>query len=304
MTTLISTAAINAINPAVLFRTGQPGDAWIIILLSAVIICFVVSELTFNYSQTDKLWSIMPAIYGGVALAAAPSPRLALMFVLVVAWGLRLSYNFGRKGGYSFIPWKGEEDYRWQVLRRKPMLKGRLRFGLFNLFFISFYQHLLIMLFSTPFLLAAAFPASELTLTDFAAAALMLLFISTETLADNQQYKFHRLKHDKNNTGGIFDMSLKNGFLSEGLWQYVRHPNFVSEQAVWISFYLFGAAASGKWLNWTMAGPVLLVLLFQGSTRFTEKITAGKYPGYAGYQQRVPAFFPRLTWKKADTLML
>jgi steroid 5-alpha reductase family enzyme len=280
-----------------LFSTGQPGYTWIIILFTAVLLCFLVSELTFNYSQTDKLWSIMPAIYGGIAMAAMPTPRLILMWVLVVIWGVRLSFNFGRKGGYSLVPWRGEEDYRWKILRQNPLLKGRFRFGIFNLLFISFYQHLLIMLFSTPFLVAASCPDSDLTWTDLSAAILMLLFIATETVADNQQFKFHRLKHGKINKAGLYESSLKNGFLSEGLWKLVRHPNFVSEQAIWLSFYLFGVAASGKWLNWTIAGPLLLILLFQGSTRFTERISAGKYPGYADYQRKVPALFPGFTPK-------
>jgi len=35
------------------------------------------------------------------------------------------------------------------------------------------------------------------------------------------------------------------------------------------------------------------VLLFQGSTDLTEKITAARYPAYAGYQKRVPRFLPK-----------
>ena len=78
----------------------------------------------------------MPAIYGWITFAGYPSPRVLIMTILVTVWGLRLSYNFYRKGGYSIIPWKGEEDYRWRILG-VPLLKGRLRFGLFNLLFIS-----------------------------------------------------------------------------------------------------------------------------------------------------------------------
>jgi steroid 5-alpha reductase family enzyme len=37
---------------------------------------------------------------------------------------------------------------------------------------------------------------------------------------------------------------------------------------------------------------LLLILLFRGSTAFSEEISAGKYPGYAEYQQRVSRFLP------------
>ena len=124
---------------------------WGIILLSTVIICFIVGELSHNYSQTDKVWSLMPIVYSLVTLYSFPlSPRIWLMSILVTIWGLRLSYNFYRKGGYNVVPWKGEEDYRWGILRHHPALQKGIRISLFNLLFISFYQHVLILLFSTP----------------------------------------------------------------------------------------------------------------------------------------------------------
>jgi steroid 5-alpha reductase family enzyme len=183
---------------------GQLVSIWITIMVTAVVVCFLVSEITRNYSQVDKLWSIMPLVYSFVTLASFPSPRIWIMSIAVTLWGLRLSFNFYRKGGYSLIPWRGEEDYRWIVARQKPLLKGRFRFGLFNLFFISFYQHFLILLFSSPLLLAAKNRGSELTLLDFIAATLMMLFLVIETIADNQQFRFQSLKHKQVVVGDLF----------------------------------------------------------------------------------------------------
>ena len=172
-------------------------SSWIGLMIVVVMVCFIVSEITRNYSQVDKLWSLVPIAYGWLAAAAYPTPRLFLMASLVTIWGLRLTYNFYRKGGYNIIPWKGEEDYRWSILRQSPALNGRLRFGLFNLFFISFYQNLLILLFSTPLLMAALFNEAPLGVTDLIAASLMLLFIITETIADNQQFRFQNAKRSQ-----------------------------------------------------------------------------------------------------------
>jgi len=269
--------------------------SWFIVFAAAVILCFLVGEITRNYSQTDKLWSLMPLIYGWMAIASNPSSiRLWLMVMLVTLWGLRLSYNFYRKGGYSLIPWKGEEDYRWKIMREHPLLNGRLRFGLFNFLFISFYQHLLILLFSSAFLFAAGGNSGSLSITDFIAACFMLFFIILETVADNQQIRFQKAKRGIAGEGDAYLTSLKEGFLSEGLWKYIRHPNFMAEQGIWISFYFFGVAATGMWINWTLTGPLLLVLLFQGSTKLTESISRTKYKGYERYQKRVPKFLPRL----------
>ena len=86
---------------------------------------------------------------------------------------------------------------------------------------------------------------------------------------------------------------MARGFRTTGLFALARHPNFAAEQAIWCAFYLFGVAATGQWLNWSVIGAVLLILLFQGSTQFTEKISLGKYPEYAEYRRRVPRFIPR-----------
>jgi len=269
-------------------------STWLIVMIIVIAVCFVVSEITRNYSQVDKLWSLMPIAYSWITVASFPSVRTILMAFLVTVWGLRLSYNFSRKGGYNIIPWKGEEDYRWKHLRENRLLKGRLRFGLFNLLFISIYQNILIFLFSSPLLMAALNNGRSLIFTDILAAGFMLLFIITESVADNQLFRFQQEKKKPDNKDNKYKKSLKTGFLSEGLWKYARHPNFVSEQAIWISFYFFGVAASGRLINITLAGAVLLVLIFAGSTVMTEGISSKKYPEYAVHQKEVPKFIPKL----------
>jgi steroid 5-alpha reductase family enzyme len=271
----------------------QLATTFIAIMLITALVCFLVGEITRNYSQVDKLWSIMPVIYGSVAYMAFPSPRLLIMSILIFIWGFRLSFNFYRKGGYNIIPWKGEEDYRWKIMQQHPKLRGRIRFGLFNLLFISFYQHLLILLFSTPLLIVAKYQNSQLSIVDVIATILFLLFVTIESIADNQQYMFQKLKRESITSSETFSESIKKGFISEGLWKFVRHPNYISEQATWLSFYLFGVAASGDLINWTLIGPVLLILLFLGSTGFTESISSNKYSEYSMYKKAVPKYIPR-----------
>ncbi len=81
----------------------------------------------------------------------------------------------------------------------------------------------------------------------------------------------------------------------KGLWSLSRHPNFAAEQAVWVVTYQWGCWSSGVLYNWTFLGAMSYLILFQGSTWFTELITAGKYPEYAEYQKRVGKFLPRFT---------
>jgi len=244
----------------------------------------------------------MPIAYSWITVASFPSPRAYIMATLVTIWGVRLSYNFFRKGGYNIIPWKGVEDYRWKVMRDTPALKGRFRFGLFNLLFISFYQNILILLFTTPVLMAAMNPEKHLTLIDLVAGFLMLGFIIIEGIADTQLFRFHKEKKSGANKESQFKESLEKGFFKEGLWKYSRHPNFACEQGVWISFYFFGVAASGQWINYTLTGPILLVLLFIGSSQLTESISSNKYPEYALYKKEVPKFIPRIIGRSKEKI--
>lgn len=266
-----------------------------IIMLVISLLCFLVSELSKNYSQVDKLWSIIPVIYVWYfAFYGGLSIRMLLMGILVTLWGVRLSYNFNRRGGYNILPWRGEEDYRWAVLREMPLLKGRFRWGIFNLFFISLYQNTLLLLISLPALFVIHQKESSLKWIDLLAAVSMIGFIIIETIADQQQYNFQKEKYKRIESKEKLTGNYANGFLSTGLWKYSRHPNYTAEQAIWISFYLFSVAATGQWLNWSLAGSVLLVLLFFGSSSFSEKISAAKYPGYQKYQKRTGRFLPRL----------
>jgi len=253
--------------------------------------CYVVSTLSKNYSQVDKLWSVMPIIYGWiVARETGFEPRIVLMACLVTLWGARLTYNFTRRGGYSWKFWTGEEDYRWAVLRAKPMFRNPWAWPLFNLFFISYYQMLLILLFTLP--IVKAHPGQPLGILDGLLALLFIALVVIETIADQQQWNYQREKHRRKANGQAPDAGHEKGFVHTGLWSIVRHPNYAAEQGIWIVFYLFSVIAGGAWFNWSIAGVVLLLLLFKSSSDFSEEISAGKYPGYAEYQKKVGRFLP------------
>lgn len=257
------------------------------------IYCFVVGELTLNNSQVDKLWSILPIVYVWiVAYYGDFAPRLILMALLVTFWGVRLTTNFALKGAYQWRFWTGEEDYRWQVLRSKDEFKPRWKWMLFNLLFISLYQNFLILLFTLPTLIALHFVATPLGWIDVVAAVLVFGFIVFEMIADIQHWRFQSKKWSLIRSGQELPESYKKGFLDKGLWSLSRHPNYFAEQAIWASFYIFSVAAGAPIFNWTIAGVILLIVLFQGSSAFGEEISASKYPTYQEYQKQVSKFIP------------
>ncbi|TNE58128.1 MAG: DUF1295 domain-containing protein [Bacteroidetes bacterium] len=293
--------------PLIAIRYDQPLNTaqWMTVrqlffaMTSIALLCFFVSELTRNYSQVDKLWSLLPIGYSWYVTANAGfDDRTLLMAGLATVWGARLTYNFWRRGGYHWIPWKGDEDYRWGVLRENPLLQKRLPWAAFNLFFISLYQNTLILLFTLPIIVAWQGQATPLNGLDLLATLLLLGAVIIETIADQQQWDFQTAKYRLRASGQPLTGAYARGFCNSGLWGLVRHPNYAAEQAVWLSFYLFSVAATGRWINWSLTGAILLVLLFIGSSDFSEKISAGKYPDYTDYQKKIPRFIPGLLRRK------
>lgn len=255
----------------------EPLLAVIIVAAVTCAFCLIASLVTHEHSWVDRLWSIVPIAYVWIfaGWAGLQDVRLTVMAVLVTLWGARLTFNFARKGGYT-----GTEDYRWAVLRGRMK---RWQFELFNVLFIVLWQNGILVLITLAAFTAYVNPGTPFGILDAVVALAFLALLAGETVADEQQWRFHRAK-------AAGETSAR--FLTTGLWRFSRHPNFFFEQAQWWVFFLFGAIAAGSLLQWTVLGPVLLTLLFLGSTRFTESITLSKYPEYADYQATTSAIVP------------
>ena len=261
----------------------------------SILFCFTVAEISGNNSQVDKVWSLLPIAYCWIiAVKGGMHPRLVLMAVLVTLWGIRLTYNFARKGAYKLKFWEGEEDYRWEIVRSLPFLKNKAVWVAFNFFFISGYQNILILMFTFPALVCMGSTA-PLGWMDAIAALLMLGFIIYEAVADEQQWIFQTKKWAMIKAGKKLEElpePYNKGFNTFGLWNVSRHPNYLAEQAIWVCFYLFTIAAGMGIVNWSMIGALLLIVLFSASTNLVEGISGSKYPEYADYCKKVNKFFP------------
>ncbi len=261
---------------------------------------FLMGALTGDYSWVDRLWSTAPVAFAWVYAARASfAPPVTFAAVLVTIWGLRLTFNFARRGGYSTL-----EDYRWPILRER--IRNPILWQLFNLLFISGFQVGLFILFTAPVhrLATLGTPVASVTMTG--AALLFLILLAIETVADQHQWTFQNIKYGgrpKEDVPGWFGTAsyapseglaadLQRGFLTHGLFRLSRHPNYFGELGVWWTLYLFASVAAGGFLHWSGLGVVLLTALFVGSTRFTESISAARYHRYADYQAWTSAIIP------------
>jgi steroid 5-alpha reductase family enzyme len=249
---------------------------------------FIFGFITGDYSWVDRIWSILPAAFVWYyAYRGGFTAALYVTSVLVTLWGVRLSFNFARKGGYT-----GTEDYRWGVLRGK--IKNRFLWQLFNLLFISAYQIGMFILFTWP-VYSVTKTGNGFSTLFCIFAVLAFVFICIETVADQMQWNFHLAKKAGREGEKIPDKyinDVKNGFLSQGLFRYSRHPNYFSELGFWWSIWLMGLSLSGGFARSGFFGPVMLTILFIGSTIFTESITGGKYAKYREYKARTSPIIP------------
>ena len=246
-------------------------EAAAFLCVSYMVYTAVKAVVTDNYSQVDMCWNFTPIFYS--FHLSHWTARGFIMFALVAAWGLRLAYNFYRKGGYS-----GGEDYRWEEI--KKIIGNPILWQLFNFFFNSILENTLLILVCLPLYYENQEP---LSFRDYLLTLITALLLVLEAVADQQQWDFQTEKARKIKNGE----KPKIGFLTTGLFRYSRHPNFFAEVSFWWCLYFFTYS-----LNISIIGTVWYILQFHASTDFTEKLSASKYPEYKDYQRTTSRIIP------------
>ena len=196
------------LNPSTFptFKELDVTEETFLVLEITVIVCFVVGFVTGNYSQVDKLWSIMPVIYVYMfASDVSTDPRMQLMFLAIGFWGVRLTLNFNRRGGYTWPPWLGEEDYRWAHIRKQYKAKEHpILFQIFHFVAICAWQMVILYMIALPAQVVNFYSKKNvvpLNALDAIATFLIIFLVSFEGKADNDQFEFQEKKYAMLNSG-------------------------------------------------------------------------------------------------------
>ena len=264
-------------------------------------IFLVVSEINKNYSQVDRMWSLLPSIYNihyavYAHMAGLDTTRIGGVALASSIWSARLTYNYFRRGGYSI----GSEDYRWALVKDYV---GPAAMFVMNIIFISLAQSLLlcavtmpsyVILLSERLVNVRALPAW--TIGDTIAFVSMLGLVALTAVGDQQQWTFQNAKQEYRATGkvtgGFHRDEFERGFRTTGLFAYSRKPAYATEQAHWGVLYAWSCIASGTWYNWTGIGFAGYLALFQASTWLTELLSEQKYPDYKHNRRQDGKFIP------------
>lgn len=241
---------------------------------AATVAIYAFSVAHRNSSFYDPYWSVAPipiALYWIAAAEGTDGARAVVSFLLVCAWGARLTFNWARG-------WKGlgHEDWRYVDLRAKT---GRL-FPLVDFGGIHFMPTALVFLGCLSLWPAVGVGARPWGALDWLATLVTAGAIAIEATADQQLRRFVLSKPPKGST------------LTTGLWRYSRHPNYFGENGFWWGLWLFGLAADPSYW-WTVAGPLAITLLFVFvSVPLIDARMLERRPDYAARMERVSAIVP------------
>ncbi|KEG13470.1 membrane protein containing DUF1295 [Trypanosoma grayi] len=285
------------------------------LMVTMALVMYAASVIHRNYSWVDRSWSIAPVVYTWIHIyynvkGTLPSQSLctlnnAAVFygIIVTVWGIRLTFNFARRGGYS----RGNEDYRWSYIRSWPGLANPIVWELYSFWSIAVFQTAVLWAITLPVI---SIPSVPISIKDVVIGSCMLLFVIFETICDEQQQRFQRAKRafqerrrGRGQTEGE-ETLLSYGFRVTGVFGYSRHLNVFCEGSIWVTLAV-GALAHAHLAWWQWIGCITVELLTYYSTAFiTEELSRQKYPLYAIYQKTTPMLFPSVKSTTQHTLYL
>lgn len=227
-----------------------------------------------NYGIVDIAWSYaFAALAGFYALAGAGWPtRRAVIAAIVGVWSVRLGTHLAVR----VTKHHPVEDTRYVQLRHDwaGNFHGKM-FGFFQLQAVS------VVMLGVAFLFAAQNRAPQLHPLEYAGAALWLLAIAGESLADAQLAAFKR------------DPAHRGQVCAVGLWRYSRHPNYFFEWLIWVAYFVFALASPWGWIALIgPAGILYLLLRVTGIPMAEAQSLRSKGDAYRHYQDTTSAFVP------------
>ena len=247
-------------------------DLWLELLIAdaaATVFVFVFSVAFRNASVYDPYWSVQPMVILTAFSVARGSvgPMGIIVTVCVFLWGIRLTANWA----YVFRG-MNHEDWRYVMLREKT---GKL-YPLVNFFGIHMFPTLVVYLCTLPavYLVTTDAPFTPLGLIG---AAVCLTAVILQTVSDIEMQRFRA-----RGTGGI---------ISEGLWKYSRHPNYLGEILMWWGVALIAAFSLPFEPIFIVGAAVNTVMFLVISIPMAEKRYSTR-EGYAENKKRTRVLLP------------
>lgn len=236
---------------------------------------WLTQRATRNGGWVDVFWTFGT---GAACVAAALWPETAansfrqmLVAGLSAVWSLRLGAYIAQRVAV------GPEDTRYSQLRNEWGTKFQS-----NMFLLVIVQAPATAILTLSVFVAGHGGEADLGFRDLLGAAVLIIAILGEGLADEQMRKFRRQGHH----GAVMD---------RGLWGWSRHPNYFFEWLGWLAYPViaFDPAQPWSWATWIAPLVMFLILRFGTGVPALEKsMLESRGDKFRDYQRRVSAFFP------------
>ncbi len=232
------------------------------------------AEKINNYSIVDAFWSFNFAVIAVFIFFAAHGNETRKLIVCLLAflWSLRLGTHLSRRI-FSHLD---VEEGRYKQLRQEWQKNLRVKF-----FFFFQMQAFSNVWLAIPFFIIAVNASAQMCWLEYTGAAIWLISIIGEAVADWQLDQF---KKDPANKGQVCD---------KGLWYYSRHPNYFFQLMIWIGVFIFAVCSPYGWL--AVISPLTIAyLLFKvtGIPMTEEQSLRSKGEKYKEYQRTTSVFVP------------
>jgi steroid 5-alpha reductase family enzyme len=253
--------------------------------ISTILICLAVCCLVMlfiylwaynikNAGVVDIFWAFNFSIIAVLLyfLGDGLQERKILICSMLLIWSLRLGiYLLIRVGSHLEV-----EEGRYKKMREEwgASVNSKL--------FIFFQAQALSNIYlALPFFLIVFNKKEELSILEYAGAAVWAISIIGEALADNQLKQF---KKNPDNKGKVCDA---------GLWNYSRHPNYFFECLIWAGYFLVAMNADYGWIG-ILSPLTITLLLFRvtGIPLTEQQAIRSKGDAYIEYQRTTSMFVP------------
>lgn len=242
-----------------------------ILILSFFTLLFILALIKKDNSIVDIAWGmgfILVSLFT-LYLEASDNKRFHLLVLLILIWGLRLSFyilarNRGKKEDFRYAQWRRDWGRFW-------IIRSFVQVFMLQAFFLLTIVYPLLMVSQSTF--------TSFTFLDLIGVALWLLGFLFQALGDYQKSAF---KKNSANKGKI---------MQSGLWRYSRHPNYFGESAMWWGIFII--TLNIKHGIYAIFSPAIItfLLLFVSGIPLLEKRYKNN-ADFQDYKKRTSAFIP------------